>query len=84
MVGLGVFLHAVGGVAAGSFYAPCKKVKSWAWESYWLVLGVFAWIIVPLIMAFLMAPQFIDVLKASPKEAMGMAFLFGLLWGRRL
>lgn len=81
MVALGVFLHAVGGVAAGSFYAPCKKVKSWAWESYWLVLGVFAWIIVPLIMALLMAPQFIDVLKASPKGSMGMAFLFGLLWG---
>jgi L-rhamnose-H+ transport protein len=81
MVGLGVFLHAVGGVAAGSFYAPCKKVKSWAWETYWLALGLFAWIILPLLMALLMAPQFVEVLKASPKGALGMAFLFGLLWG---
>ena len=81
MVGLGVFLHALGGVAAGSFYAPCKKVKSWAWETYWLALGLFAWIIVPLGMALLMAPQFASVIKASPKGALGMAFLFGLLWG---
>ena len=81
MVALGVVLHAIGGIAAGSFYAPCKKVKSWAWETYWLALGVFAWIIVPLLMAFLMAPQFIEVLKTSPRGAVGMSFLFGLLWG---
>ena len=30
---LGVFLHAVGGFAAGSFYAPLKKVQRWSWES---------------------------------------------------
>ena len=81
MVVLGVVLHAIGGIAAGSFYAPCKKVKSWAWESYWLVLGLFAWIIVPLAMAFLMTPQFMEVLKTAPKESLNMAFLFGVLWG---
>jgi L-rhamnose-H+ transport protein len=81
MVWMGVVLHAIGGVAAGSFYAPCKKIKSWAWETYWLVLGVFAWVLVPLFMAFLLTPQFGEVLAAAPKVAMGMAFLFGLLWG---
>lgn len=81
MVALGVILHAVGGMAAGSFYAPCKKIKSWAWENYWLTLGLFAWIIVPLIMAAIFVPQFFDVLKASPRDALGLAFLFGVLWG---
>jgi len=38
----GVIFHAIGGLAAGSFYAPCKKIKGWAWETYWLVLGIFA------------------------------------------
>ncbi len=27
---LGVILHAIGGFAAGSFYAPLKRVKGWA------------------------------------------------------
>jgi L-rhamnose-H+ transport protein len=81
MVTLGVVLHAVGGMAAGGFYAPCKKIKAWAWENYWLTLGLFAWIIVPLIMAAVFAPQFADVLKASPANALGLAFLFGVLWG---
>jgi L-rhamnose-H+ transport protein len=47
---LGIIFHAIGGVAAGSFYAPCKRIKGWAWESYWLVLGVFAWIVTPVLM----------------------------------
>jgi len=45
MVALGVFLHALGGFAAGSFYIPFKKVRNWAWESYWLA-GVLVHIIV--------------------------------------
>jgi L-rhamnose-H+ transport protein len=28
---LGVLLHAVGGLAAASFYIPCKKVRVWSW-----------------------------------------------------
>ena len=44
---LGVVLHAIGGFAAGSFYAPLKKVRAWAWETYWLVMGVAAWLIAP-------------------------------------
>ena len=26
---LGVFLHAIDGLAAGSFYIPLRKVKTW-------------------------------------------------------
>jgi L-rhamnose-H+ transport protein len=43
----GVFLHSVGGFSAGSFYIPFRKVRRWAWESYWLVQGVAAWIFMP-------------------------------------
>ncbi len=35
----GVLLHAIGGLAAASFYIPYKKVRHWAWENYWLVGG---------------------------------------------
>ena len=41
---LGVVLHAIGGFAAGSFYAPLKKVQRWSWESFWLVMGLAAWL----------------------------------------
>ncbi|NJC27619.1 L-rhamnose/proton symporter RhaT [Neolewinella antarctica] len=81
---LGIFLHAVGGFAAGSFYIPFKRVRDWAWESAWLVNGVAAWILVPLVVALLTVPGTFEVLKealAAERSAAGYTFLFGLLWG---
>jgi L-rhamnose-H+ transport protein len=39
---LGIFYHAIGGFAAGSFYIPYNKVKDMAWEVYWLIGGMFS------------------------------------------
>lgn len=78
---LGVLLHAIGGFAAGSFYAPLKLVRGWAWESFWLVMGLAAWLIAPWVAAFLTTPRLIEVLLASPPRAAGLCILFGLLWG---
>lgn len=78
---LGIIFHAIGGAAAGSFYAPCKRVKGWAWETYWLVLGVFAWIATPLLMALIVMPNFFEVFTAVPPKVIFWAYFFGLLWG---
>ncbi len=78
---LGVFLHSVGGFAAGSFYIPFKKVQNWAWESYWLVGGFFSWIIVPWIVAILTVPDLLTVLTGAPLINLGICYLFGVLWG---
>jgi L-rhamnose-H+ transport protein len=78
---LGVILHAVGGYAAGSFYIPFKKVRNWAWESYWIVSGVFAWIVVPWVVAFITVPDLMGVLRAAPPASASWCYLFGVLWG---
>ncbi len=78
---LGVIFHAIGGFAAGSFYAPCKKVKGWAWETYWLTLGVFAWIAAPVLMAVIVMPNFFEVYGSVPMNVLFWAYFFGLLWG---
>ncbi|MHC4888377.1 MAG: L-rhamnose/proton symporter RhaT, partial [Planctomycetota bacterium] len=69
------------GFAAGSFYIPFKKVRNWAWESYWLVNGVFSWIIMPWVIALLTVPALIHVLREAPPSSIFFSFLFGLLWG---
>jgi len=81
MVVLGVFLHALGGFAAGSFYIPFKKVRNWAWESYWLVGGVFSWFIMPLAVASLTVPGLFAVLGKAPASSIFWCYVFGLLWG---
>ncbi len=78
---LGVLLHAIGGFAAGSFYTPLKKVQRWAWESFWLVMGLAAWLIVPWLVAFITTPRLLEVLASSPGRAWYLSILFGSLWG---
>ena len=78
---LGVLLHAIGGFAAGSFYTPLKKVQRWAWESFWLVMGLAAWLIAPWLVAFITTPRLLEVLASSPSRAWYLSILFGALWG---
>jgi L-rhamnose-H+ transport protein len=81
MIALGVFLHAVGGFAAGSFYIPFKRVRNWAWESYWLVGGVFSWIIMPWLVAALTVPDLLSLLGEAPTGSVFWTYVFGVLWG---
>ena len=78
---LGIFLHALGGYAAGSFYIPFKKVRNWAWESYWIISGVFAWLVAPWVTAYLTVPDLWNVLSTSPGGSLLMCYIFGVLWG---
>lgn len=78
---LGVFLHWLGGLASGSFYVPFRKVKLWAWETYWLVGGFFSWIIVPWILGFVMTRELFSVLHEAPSSSLFWTYAFGVLWG---
>lgn len=78
---LGVLLFALGGLAGAVFYLPFKKVKDWAWESYWLVYAVFGLVIVPWVLAFCTSPNVISVIKATPTNELGYCILCGAMWG---
>src|SRR5687768_14900159 len=78
---LGVLFHFIGGFASGSFYIPYKKVKGWHWESYWIVGGLFSWLIVPPLAAYLTIPDFADIIKGTSGSVLGLTYMFGVLWG---
>jgi L-rhamnose-H+ transport protein len=78
---LGVLLHAIGGLAAASFYIPYKRVRSWSWETYWLVGGVFSWVVAPWAFSLAILPQTREILRAADRTALFWAFFFGVLWG---
>jgi len=78
---LGVFFHWLGGLASGSFYVPFRRVKTWAWETYWLVGGFFSWIIMPWILALWMTNDLVNVLHEAPGRSLFWAYTFGVLWG---
>ena len=78
---LGVIFHFIGGFASGSFYMPYKKVKGWSWESFWIVGGLFSWLIVPPLAAYLTIPGFGDIIKHAGGSVLSSTFIMGLLWG---
>jgi L-rhamnose-H+ transport protein len=79
----GILLIALGSIGAASFYVPFKKVREWAWESYWLSQGVAAWLIAPWLFAVIFVPhgQLMTIINESPSSAKMMAMFFGVLWG---
>jgi L-rhamnose-H+ transport protein len=78
---LGVVFHWLGGLASGSFYVPYKGVKKWSWETYWLVGGIFSWILCPWLFAYFMTNDLFGVLKQQSWGTLFWTYFFGLLWG---
>ena len=80
---LGLLIIAVGAFCQSSSYVPINKVKQWSWESYWLVQGLFAWLVFPLLGAILAVPSgesLFGMFAANPKASL-LTVLFGMLWG---
>ena len=73
----GLAIIALGSFGQSSCYVPIKKVKDWSWESFWLVQGVFAWLVFPLLGACAALPS-LSVLEAG---GAWMTILYGVLWG---
>jgi L-rhamnose-H+ transport protein len=78
---LGVLFHFIGGFASGSFYIPYKKVKGWSWESFWIIGGLFSWLIVPPIAAYLTIPHFTEIIHSADFSVLKWTYIMGVLWG---
>ena len=84
---IGLLIIAIGAFCQSSSYVPINKIKDWSWESYWLVQGIFAWLLFPLVGALLSVSgtggsfgDLMGLMNANPK-ATWLTILFGALWG---
>lgn len=78
---LGLLFHSLGGFASGSFYIPYRKIEVWSWESAWIVGGVFSWILVPFVAAYLTIPDFMQIIQQANSSILFWTYAFGVLWG---
>ena len=84
MILIGLLIIAIGAFCQSSCYVPINKIKSWSWESYWIVQGVFAWVILPFLGALLAVPAGHSLTELfTPEQSFNiwMTVLFGVLWG---
>ncbi|MBR1517743.1 MAG: rhamnose/proton symporter RhaT [Bacteroidales bacterium] len=83
---LGILIIAIGAFCQSSSYVPINKIKSWRWESYWLVQGAFAWLLFPLVGTLLSIPEghtfgeLLSMFQQLPRETW-LTIFFGVLWG---
>jgi L-rhamnose-H+ transport protein len=79
---IGLIIIAIGSMGQSSSYVPINKVKEWSWENFWLVQGIFAWLVFPLLGAFMAIslPELIAVYSANAGAAL-QSVGYGILWG---
>jgi len=78
---LGIIFHSLGGASSGSWYMPYNWVKKWRWEIYWIVGGLFSWLIMPFIAVSLTTPDWQGILQGAQGSVIRNTFIMGLLWG---
>ena len=81
---IGLLVIALGAFCQSSCYVPINKIRPWSWESYWLVQGVFAWLVLPFLGMLLAVPaghSLGGMFAAAPSFNIWMTVLFGVLWG---
>ncbi len=78
---IGLLVIACGSFCQSSSYVPIKKVKDWSWESFWLIQGVFAWLVFPLLGSLLGVPHEGSLTELWSAGGAGMSILYGILWG---
>lgn len=80
----GLLIIAVGAFCQSSSYVPIKRIKDWSWESFWLIQGIFAWLVFPFLGALLAVPEgnsLLGLFSAADPTRLFLTILFGALWG---
>lgn len=77
----GIGLIAMGAFSSGSFSIPFGRTRNWAWENYWLIYSLFAYVIVPVVACYVFCPGFMNVLSGIPAQTLGWIFILGFIYG---
>jgi L-rhamnose-H+ transport protein len=77
----GILMIAAGAFTAGSFAIPFGKVRSWKWETYWLIYCIGAYTLFPLLSCLIFAPGFVGVYQNVPANIKLSVFLLGAVYG---
>lgn len=78
---IGLLIIAVGSLGQSSSYVPINKVKQWSWENFWLVQGLFAWLVFPYLGALLAVPDGSSLGELLSTDGAVQSIIYGMLWG---
>ena len=78
---IGLLIIALGSFGQSSSYVPINRIKGWSWENFWLIQGIFAWLIFPYLGAWFAAPAGVSLGQLMNAGGLGAGIGYGILWG---
>ncbi len=78
---IGLLIIALGSFGQSSSYVPITKIRGWSWENFWMVQGIFAWLVFPLLGALAAVPEGSSLVGLLGEGGALRAIVFGALWG---
>ena len=77
----GVLLIIIAGAVNGSALLPLKYTRGWKFENTWLLYSTFAYLVAPLLIAFITVPNLPDVYTDAGLSSCVLIAAFGVGWG---
>lgn len=78
---IGLLIIALGSFGQSSSYVPINKIKNWSWESFWLVQGIFAWLVFPFLGSLLAISSDVGLFQLWSSGGAMKSIIYGVLWG---
>ena len=78
---IGLLIIALGSFGQSSSYVPINRVRGWSWENFWMVQGIFAWLLFPLLGALIAVPAGSSLFVLLGEGGALRAIVYGALWG---
>jgi L-rhamnose-H+ transport protein len=81
MIGQGVGIIVLAGILGGSVLAPIKIMRQWRFEKSWAVYSVWAYLLMPWLVALLTIPHLFHIYPQVSGRTMLICALCGVGWG---
>lgn len=78
---LALFYTMLGGIINGSFALPAKHAKPWQFENIWLNYAIWAFLILPWLIVFMLEGNVWSVYNATPSDFLLILMIGGMLFG---
>lgn len=77
----GILFHSFGGIAAASCFVPQKGTPRWSFQTYFLLMCLVSWCLMPIGVAALTVPDLSGLIRETPSEILLKTTLLGALYG---
>jgi L-rhamnose-H+ transport protein len=78
---IGISCAIISGIMNGVFTIPMRYLGRLPWENFWLLLMLVACVVLPIMMATIQVPHFMEVFRAAPPHVVFYACITGFAWG---